>query len=269
MSDIHWQGNGTDFSIVIGGQRWRLKVDDPRPGLSGPECRLLGLHYVSIAGHHDDQAFDGTSLLACESHHDHIQATYAPRTRPGLSVRATWSPTPDRDGFDLEVQVAVGSGAELRRLEVAIESVWPTKPRSPHSGLTYGVSARDAGGTPWLSDPNQSPSLSGPDTTIPLLSTSLDAFPPLVRLDPSDGRNYVEMVAPNDCARRIIAEAPWPGTGGRRLTSVRYALFGHDLEKGVVVRGRVRGMWLTTMATPDELRELYEAFLGQPPPLGP
>jgi hypothetical protein len=48
-----------------------------------------------------------------------------------------------------------------------------------------------------------------------------------------------------------------------------YQLFGHDLEKGVILRARLRGLWLNS-ETPDvQALAAYEQFLGEPLPLGP
>ena len=54
-----------------------------------------------------------------------MQATYTPPGWHGLSVRAAWGPTPDHDGFDLEVQVTavVGRGSSVE-VEVAVVSTW-------------------------------------------------------------------------------------------------------------------------------------------------
>jgi hypothetical protein len=76
------------------------------------------------------------------------------------------------------------------------------------------------------------------------------------------------MVRPDDCARRITGEAARPAAGTSGVVSVRYGLFGHDLEKGVVLRARLRGLWLD-LASEDEVRRHHDAFLREPPALGP
>ena len=49
---------------------------------------------------------------------------------------------------------------------------------------------------------------------------------------------------------------------------MRYGLFGHDLEKGVIVRGRLRGLWIPCGDFDEMSREAFREFLETPPPLG-
>jgi hypothetical protein len=48
-------------------------------------------------------------------------------------------------------------------------------------------------------------------------------------------------------------------------------LFGHDLERGVVLRGRLRAIWLDQPSNAEGLAALneaaYDAFCSEPPPL--
>jgi hypothetical protein len=68
---------------------------------------------------------------------------------------------------------------------------------------------------------------------------------------------YVEFVHPDDRS---------PNEGAPRAGWVRHSLFGHDLEKGVVLRGRLRAIWLADAA--DAASQL-DRFLRAPLPLGP
>jgi len=79
---------------------------------------------------------------------------------------------------------------------------------------------------------------------------------------------YMELVQPNDVARRIIVE-PFEQPARRCSLSTRYGLFGHDVEKGVVLRARLRGCWIRSQTPEDDARRLYEEFLDAPLPLGP
>jgi hypothetical protein len=75
---------------------------------------------------------------------------------------------------------------------------------------------------------------------------------------------YAEIVHPDDISRRIRE-------GGRTMASARttrYALFGHDLEKGVVLRGRLRGIWLQADDGKQAAFDELEKFLEEPLPLG-
>jgi hypothetical protein len=68
---------------------------------------------------------------------------------------------------------------------------------------------------------------------------------------------YLEMIHPDDSALR-------PGL----QSAGRHALFGHDLERGVVLRGRLRGIWLASEPVEAEVSRLFDEFLKEPLPLG-
>ena len=110
MADFHWQGDGPVFTIEAAGRTWTLGLDEAHPCLSWSDgrsmARLLGLDHVAAIGRRDESAFTGPTLVSFERHRGRIQATFAPPGWHGLSIRAAWGPTPDRDGFDLEVQVS-------------------------------------------------------------------------------------------------------------------------------------------------------------------
>ena len=77
------------------------------------------------------------------------------------------------------------------------------------------------------------------------------------------------MVHPHDVARRIFWGQSQPDLAIAGQLHIRYGLFGHDLEKGVIIRARIRGLWISgrdiAVLTPVALRD----FLETPPPLGP
>jgi hypothetical protein len=82
------------------------------------------------------------------------------------------------------------------------------------------------------------------------------------------GQSVVEMIHPQDVSRRILLckvgleSTPVPAIG------VRHALFGHDLEKGVVVRARMRAIWFRGAEDAWLSDTAFRRFLGMPPPLG-
>ncbi|HMP59336.1 MAG TPA: hypothetical protein PKD86_08275, partial [Gemmatales bacterium] len=81
---------------------------------------------------------------------------------------------------------------------------------------------------------------------------------PMLFLQPHDVEgSYVEMVHPHD---GIGIETD--GKGG-----FRYRLFGHDLEKGVILRGRLRGLVLPRDGDEDAARAAYAEFIKEPPNL--
>ena len=84
-----------------------------------------------------------------------------------------------------------------------------------------------------------------------------------------DGLAYIEMVHPNDVARQIQLEPAYPTLPYLDLLAFQYGLFGHDFEKGVVFRARLRGYWASSKTAFHDVSSLYEQFLNEPPPLGP
>ncbi len=95
-------------------------------------------------------------------------------------------------------------------------------------------------------------------------------FPPLVTLVAGIDAPfyYVEMAHPDDVARRVTGV---PDEAGEFQTanSVRYGLLGHDIEKGIVLRARVRGLWISSATPEEDAQALFREFLREPPPLGP
>jgi hypothetical protein len=66
---------------------------------------------------------------------------------------------------------------------------------------------------------------------------------------------------------------PRDGVGGIDVTrgtsglEVRFRLFGQELEKGVILRGRLRGLLLAREDDEAAAREAYRRFVREPPPL--
>ncbi|MHB1555954.1 MAG: hypothetical protein ACYC61_00605 [Isosphaeraceae bacterium] len=275
MNDVIWRENGPVLTSDLAGRTWRLELDDPHPGLtwsdSGDHSRILALHHVAAAGRRDPSAFAGASLVSWARHGARLEAAFVPPNWPGLNVRAAWSPTADRTGFDLEVQVWMTSTAVLRRLEITVSSLWWRETDSPPACRAYQVEPRDAHSAALSYDGREPAEWLQSLTTLPVPSTSSHLLAPRrmpVALPPP-GSLYVEMVQPDDCARRIIGEPRNDRSGAAGASWTGYALFGHDLEKGVVLRGRIRGCWIESPQHEDEAARLYERFLSEPPPLGP
>ena len=275
MADNHWQGEGPVFTIESAGRIWTLFLDEDRPYLCWADeksiARLLGLDHIAAIGRRDESAFTGPSLTAFEQHRGRIQATYTPPGWHGLSMRAAWGPMPDHDGFDLEVQVSATSVGLLRHLEVAVVSTWAPTIFPEDVGFSI-VEPRDVHAAALSYDGREPPRVLRHLTTMPVPASSPHTLAPacysLPYTGPPPGHSYVELVQPNDCARRIVrgmlAEGkPYPAQ------SIRYGLFGHNLEKGVVLRGRIRGVWIDAAVAAEEAPRRHEAFLREPPALGP
>ena len=230
----HWRAAGTRYEREWGGRSWSLAVDAANPGLvseSGRVGPVLALDGLSARDRSGPDALGGASLIAHESLFDRVEALYSPEGWGSLRVRATWTPRGE-DILDLEVQVQAFTVGELEAVEVDVASLLGPS-------LAGEILAPDG-----LSLPGR------PDAPSPLLARFGQ---------PGNARPYyLEMLHPDDGTRR-----PDPEVGG-----VRSALFGYDLERGVVLRGRLRGIWLARRPDEAELASRLAEFVAEPPPLG-
>ncbi len=69
--------------------------------------------------------------------------------------------------------------------------------------------------------------------------------------------SYVEMCHPHDGVGLDVGPGP----------AVRFRLFGHDLEKGVILRGRLRGLLVPRQVDETAARQAYQRFLEESPNL--
>lgn len=258
-----WLGSGPEFELTWGGRPWVLKVDDTRPGLwvrddlAGPVLALEGL---ATPGRWERDVLSVAALASVERHFDRVEATYTPAGWGDLTVRAAWSPHGE-DGVDLEVQVSARSVDELRTLEVKLASVLPEPASSSRKRLW--VEPRDARAAA-LSYDGREPDL-GALTTLPPTGEWNPLAPRVLTGPWAEGWSYIEMVHPHDVARRIT-ESGKPTSPGN---TTRYGVFGHDLERGVVLRARLRGVWTRSATARDDALVLFDQFQAEPPPLGP
>jgi hypothetical protein len=252
-----WSGSGPQFSLDWGGRSWTLDVNGHRPGLCAAEFGpLLALEGVAEVGRWDPDALSGETIVGYEVRHGRVESTYAPKGWGSITARAAWSPWHE-NGVDLEVELSAKSVGELRRVEVRIASLWPEVGERPGPTLRW-VEPRDARSAGLSYDGREVDLLRL--TTLPPRESAF-LTPRLVSSD--DGWLYAEMVHPQDVTRRIRQ-------GGRTLAlskTTRYGLFGHDLEKGVVLRGRLRGLWLPADTGKEQAFANLEEFLHEPPPL--
>lgn len=247
-----WEGSGAEYAIEWGDLRWGLRLDDARPGLrSGEIGPLLGLEGLSAPGRWDPEATSGRWLRNVESRLGRIEATYVPEGWDELTLRASWS-SPDPDVIDLEVQVSTRSVGRLQAVEARVLSTLSTP---PGPGVYRSVEPRDARSAALTYD--------GRETDLSELSTGPPAPVRTPWLAPKSGREgwtYVELVHPDDASRRLFeGRLPFP--------TCRYGLFGLDLERGVVLRGRLRGIWLRKSEAFEGAQRHLDAFLKEPPPL--
>jgi len=271
----HWTGTGPDFHLSWGGREWTLKLDEDCPGLRSRSDRsnvkLFSLHGLAQAGRFESGAFRAATLVGFEHRRARVQATFAPPGWGGLVVRAAWCSVAPRDAIDLEIQVTATSVGELSALEVAVLSQLEEHDGGPPALLSSCVEARDARSAALSFDGRESALALSGLTTLPLAgSPRLDRLPRIFAAPEAEpGVFYVEMAQPDDVARRIACEPIHDGSRAAFAASTRYGLFGHDLEKGVVLRARLRGCWIRSRAPAEDALALYREFLREPLPLGP
>ena len=228
----HWRASGPRYEREWGGRSWTLAVEAAYPGLEAESGRIgpvLALAGLKARDRSGTGALGGASLIDHETLFGRVEALYSPEAWGSLRVRATWTPRGE-DVLDLEVQVQAFTVDELKAVEV-------------HVASHFGPSLAEE-----IPSPSGLASPSRPDAPSHFLA----------RFDQSDGARpyYLEMIHPDDGTRR-------PEGGG-----VRSALFGYDLERGVILRGRLRGIWLARRPDESELSSLSAEFLREPPPLG-
>ena len=256
-----WAGDGPAFTIEWGGRSWTLRTDVDRPGLyltgRGP---ILGLAGLAARRRLDRNAFSGATLVACERHFDRIEATYLPPHWGELTLRAAWFPGAER-AINLEIQVSARSVGELKAVEALVAcdmgrsgppACRVVTPRDRHcAGLSYDgrEDPRDALETACLPRPGE---------VWPCWDWRRGG--PV----PDEPRVLLVMGRPEDVSRKLIDPS------GPTV----FALFGHDLERGVVLRGRLRALWLDLPKPGADDAEVahrvqvpYAEFCSEPPPL--
>jgi len=275
VSDRQWEGRGPEFSLNWGGRAWTLNLGGPDPGLrpigDDSSTKLLCLDGLAQVGRSDPNPFNSTTLVGFEHHRTRIEAVFAPPGWGGLLVRAAWSPTTEREGVDLEVQVGATSVGELKGVEVGVCGDCRECIGKQESALASWVEPRDAASAALSYDGRESLHVLRALSTLPLPASSPSSLAPWIYALPGPDPEtfYIEMVQPNDVARRIIGGPIGAGPSSRSALSMRYALFGHDLEKGFILRARLRGLWIRSNSPESDAFSLLEEFLREPLPLGP
>jgi hypothetical protein len=272
VPESDWRGSGGDYTLCWGGRAWTLKVDGAQPGVYCDaehwSSRLLSLHGLAAVGRFEHEVFTSATLVSVERYRSRVQATFAPPGWDGLTVRAAWSPSCGGAGIDLEVQANASSVGLLHDVEVMVQSQWALRDGLElATDLGRRVFPRDARSAALSYDGRQSAGdLSSLMTLAVTQSPRLTVFPPF---SVDDDLSYIEMVQPNDLARQIRQEPNTPALPLLETLAVQYGLFGHDFEKGVVFRARLRGYWASSRIDRQDVASLYHQFLTEPPPLGP
>ncbi len=274
MSQRTWQGSGSKYTFAWGNQHWILDLDTDRPGIRAAnqsnDC-VLALESIAAVGRSDPDAFIRKSLVAVECLGHRVEATYAVENWGGLRVRASWCPTDLDEGIHLEIQVSASSVGELSGLEVFVVSRMGGNDNAARSpGIR--VQPRDRRSAGFSYDGRMATTELRQLTTLPLLDvTTLTDFSRIAVLGPvqTDGVGYLELAHSHDVARRIFQGVERTDGEVPAEYLMRYGLFGHDVEKGVVIRARIRGLWVAAHDFTVQSASALHDFLETPLPLGP
>jgi hypothetical protein len=271
VPESHWQESGGAYTLSWGGRSWVLEVDKTGPGLRYENARgrgtLLSIYGLAAPGRFEDTVFTAATLVGVERYRSRIQATFAPADWGGLTVRAAWSPSCGGTGVDLEVQASASSVGLLHDVEVIVQSRWQRSDMPAMAVTERRVLARDARAAVLSYDGRETAGDLRSLATLPMMDS------PRFHTVPSRGQedelSYVEMVSPDDVARFMWLASIESRSPAAETLAFTYGLFGHDFEKGVVFRARLRGCWVNAMMRTRDPGELYRQFLAEPPPLGP
>lgn len=270
MSEMRWRGRGPDFELDWAGLSWRLKLDGPRPGLElvGSEgALLLGLAGLAARGRSCCWEYERPILTKFDCLFGRVESSYTFPDWGGLALRASWSVIPEIEGLDLEVQISADSVDFLKALEVQVVTRLDDTagPELDRSAVEAVVEPRDRESAALSYDGREPWEILRRLSTLPVPARIGAGFAPSVIETPwlGAGRRYVEFVHPDDVARRQTERRAGAGAG------LRYGIFGHDLEKGVVLRSRMRGFWAPGPVSGEDIDASYREFREAPLPLGP
>ena len=248
----NWVGDGRRYSIEWEQGSWSLDFGNETPGLrrvnSADDWLVLAMSRLADVGRCDPAVFAPGNLHSVEVRFNRVEATYLPREWPGLLVRASWQPIGD-DAIDLEVHLQVDSIQQARILEVMVTTRLPYR---VDPAVAWKVEVRDEA-TALLSRDGRD---DGRPPTIALPHFGDLSIRPFV--GSGDGLTYLEFAEAGDVSRRFLSDDKASET----------ALFGYHLEKGVVLRARLRGILRSGTVDVAEIDREYQRFLKEPPPLG-
>jgi hypothetical protein len=249
-----WRGGGPRYEVEWGGIPWELRLDERVPGLYAPRLPLgpvLGLEGLRAVGRSAPGALGGASLVAHETIGPVLSATCAPLGWGALWVQVRWVII-GADTIDLLVEIQARTVGRLHGLEVVIVSALGPQ---PEAGSHRSIEPRDARAAALTYD--------GRENDLAALVTG----PPGMGLPPwlvpragREGWTYAEFGHADDVSRRILE-------GRLPFHVARHALFGYDLEKGVVLRARLRAAWLPKATAMTEVERRFDAFRREPLPL--
>src|SRR5262249_15860725 len=157
--------------------------------------------------------------------------------------------------------VSASSVDELTAVEVFVCTTHPTEAGLGDAEFAIRVDPRNARSAGLSYDGREPPSVLRRLTTGPIANPDKPQFDHTGAFGPEmlPGERYLQLAHPQDVARRILRTTN-PGSKAEPSLVVRYGLFGHDLEKGVVVRGRLRGIWTSQIKGTTRAHAAFREF---------
>jgi len=269
-----WSESDGDWRLSCGELAGRLCLDTHRPGLrelalsgaavsAGP---TLALEWLQAAEERAALVPPCTDRKRVRVRSICVDARIPPPEHWHAQLHCYWLLSAARR---LACDVLISPEARFERLELlttsqlyaaaVLVSVDPRHPRwielpgCNGLGARWYVLPRDRQAAEWTFDAARPPwrhSLVMPLMGYPVV---------LVRLRDKPV-TYVEYAHPEDCQRLIVRVE-----NGR--CEVRFGLFGLDVERGVVVRARLRAAFVPREHDTHAAQELYEELLEEEPPL--
>lgn len=227
---------------------------------------ILGVQSLQASGKHLGRVGAEGALLERRLRRNVVDAQFRATKRWPARLHLYWKAT---TAGQIDLEVLVATPQPLEKLEVVTVGHVPcAEAMVPVSGKRtswVGIHAATQFGSRSLVLPrDRAVALFSMDGRTPRFGETVLApaygYPIVVYRLRNPDWSYVEMSHPEDCAR-IVARVD------AAVARVSFGLFGLDLEKGVILRGRVRGIFVPRRADLDQAMELFKRFLAQKPPL--
>lgn len=221
-----------------------VRLDGPSPGLERPASAGAEAATTRLLAIQLGRARSAEGISAHVREGD-LVATFEETPDSLLRVQAYW-----RTGWAAGV-AGVLAGVDL---EVSVQtSLLDNDPRLTTESRLPPAEVWSLVGDTWQQlTPGKSPLVLGPESGTSAILCRFAGEQP----------SYFEMTHPADF-RRLGMEVEW-GTSGIRIDR---ALFGHDLEKGVILRSRIRGGLVPRASDQTVARRAWQAFIASPLPL--
>jgi hypothetical protein len=273
---MSWRAAPDGYRVVDSGLTGKLVLRGRAPGLRevgspfaevarwpGP---LLAIETAQVAGKRSFPVYARAPARQRRQRGNLIDVQLPASRRCPVRLDLYWRATTSRQ---LDMEVLATTATPLEHLEVLTVS------RVPCADALVDAGAAD---TQWLSLGETTPpparwlvlprdreaaafSLDGRFPRFGEMALAAPFTHPLVLYRPAAAAwSYVEMSHPDDCARIIISRQ-------RGQAQVHFGLFGLDLEKGVIARGRLRAVFIERRDDTQSALQLCSAFMLETPRL--